>query len=212
MIPRFNMRRVVSDYAAGIYRPAAAQYATLAADGGAPVRGLAEWQLRVRKAWSGVALRRLHDAPREIARGKRLRIRVAVALNGLTPADVAVEFVAQRMLPRPDCESPLLASFRPCGDQGRWTEILAPTGETGQRRLARVRARRRAAGFGAVLGRDPHPPAARAADASAAAGVAEAAVGARRQRISRSTGPKLLLAGLDSRRNIAKLAILCGGP
>jgi starch phosphorylase len=129
VIPRFNMRRVVSDYAAGIYRPAAAQYATLAADGGAPVRNLADWQLRVRKAWSGVALRRLHDAPRELARGKRLTIRVAVALNGLAPADVAVEFVAQRMLPRPDCESPLLASFRPCGDQGRWTEILAPTGE-----------------------------------------------------------------------------------
>ena len=32
--------------------------------------------------------------------------------------------------PRPNREPPLLASFRPCGDQGRWTEGLAPTGES----------------------------------------------------------------------------------
>jgi hypothetical protein len=57
-----------------------------------------------------------------------LRIRVAVGLNGLVPADIAVEFVAQRMLPRPESEPPLLASFRPRGDQGRWTETLEPTG------------------------------------------------------------------------------------
>jgi starch phosphorylase len=123
------MWRVVADYASGVYRPAAARHARLVADGGAPLRAFADWQARALAAWSGVTLTRVQDAPREIARGRMLRIRVAVGLNGLAPEDVAVEFVAQRMLPRPDCESPLLASFRPCGDQGRWTESLAPTGE-----------------------------------------------------------------------------------
>jgi len=130
VIPRFNMRRVVSDYAAGIYRPAATQFARLATDGAAPLRSLAAWQARVLAAWGGVTLARVQDAPREIARGRMLRIRVAVGLNGLVPADIAVEFVAQRMLPRPESEPPLLASFRPRGDQGRWTETLEPTGTT----------------------------------------------------------------------------------
>jgi starch phosphorylase len=130
VIPRFNMRRVVSDYAAGIYRPAAAQHARLMADGGAPLRAFTDWQARVLAAWGGVTLARLQDAPREIARGRMLRIRVAVGLNGLAPEEVAVEFCAQRMLPRPQREPPLLASFRPGGDQGRWMETLQPTGES----------------------------------------------------------------------------------
>src|SRR5690606_11539177 len=36
VIPRFNMRRVVSDYAAHLYRPAAAMGERLLTDGGAP--------------------------------------------------------------------------------------------------------------------------------------------------------------------------------
>jgi starch phosphorylase len=129
VIPRFNTRRMVSDYAAGVYRPAAAEYARLMADGAAPLRSLTEWQGRVFTAWGGVTLRRLQDAPREVARGRRLRIRVAVGLNGLRPEDVAVEFFGQRRLPRPQRAAPLLASFRPRGDEGRWTETLQATGE-----------------------------------------------------------------------------------
>ena len=41
-----------------------------------------------RMHWPGVTLRGLTDAPRELARAGRLQLRVAVALNGLTPADV----------------------------------------------------------------------------------------------------------------------------
>ena len=41
-------------------------------------------------------------------RGERLRLRVAVELNGLPPADVYVEFVARRVLP----ESELRAAAR----------------------------------------------------------------------------------------------------
>ncbi|MCC7463004.1 MAG: alpha-glucan family phosphorylase [Gammaproteobacteria bacterium] len=131
-IPRFNTRRVVGDYLTGIYRPAAARHAALAADGAAAAREFVSWQARVRAAWGGVALHRLHDLPREVARGQRLSLRVAVTLNGLLPADVAVEFQAQRVLPRPERRAPLLASFRPGGDRGRWSEALAPTGEVAE--------------------------------------------------------------------------------
>ena len=129
VIPRFNTRRMVSDYASGVYRPAAIYHQRLAADSGAAARAFGDWLQRVRAAWSGVALRRLHEPPRELARNRRLQLRVAVALNGLAPADVAVEFFAERILPQPDRELPALASFRPRGDRGRWIEALAPTGE-----------------------------------------------------------------------------------
>jgi starch phosphorylase len=129
VIPRFSMRRVVKDYTDGLYRPAATRHAQLLANAGAPLREFTAWQARVRGAWGGVALRRLEDAPREIVRGTPLRIRVAALLNGLAASDVSVELVAQRTLPRPECGPPLLASFRPCGDRGRWTETFGATGE-----------------------------------------------------------------------------------
>jgi hypothetical protein len=38
VIPQFNMRRVIQDYARGMYLPAAAAHAALAADSGAGAR------------------------------------------------------------------------------------------------------------------------------------------------------------------------------
>src|SRR5690606_16469816 len=43
VIPRFNMRRVVSDYAENLYRPAAAMGRRLLADDGRPAVELSEW-------------------------------------------------------------------------------------------------------------------------------------------------------------------------
>ena len=102
VIPRFNMRRVLFDYTQGLYRPAAAQYRRLAADAFTGARTLAEWKQRVRQAWPRVSLKLLADAARDLPRGERLRLRVAAGLNGLSPADVRVEFVARRLLPEAD--------------------------------------------------------------------------------------------------------------
>ena len=63
-------------------------------------------------------------------RSGRFTQRVAVALNGLTPADVAVEFLARRSLPRVRAEWPALASFRRNERDDLWRVRLAPTGET----------------------------------------------------------------------------------
>ena len=130
VIPHFNMGRVVQDYARGLYYPAAA--AVRAADAGGPgaATQLSAWKQRVRERWPGVALRRLSDPPRELPRAGALNVRVAAALNGLAPADVRVEFVAQRVLPQSRTELPALSSFRGDRHDDAWRALLRPTGET----------------------------------------------------------------------------------
>jgi glycogen phosphorylase len=129
VIPRFNMRRVLEDYTRGLYRPAAEQYRRLAAGGFAGVRGLAEWQQRIRQAWSRVSLRLVADTPAELPRGERLRLRVAAGLNGLLPSDVRVELLARRVLPESEQGPPALCSFVPPERDGLWRAPLAATGE-----------------------------------------------------------------------------------
>ncbi len=130
VIPRFNMRRVVADYARGIYLPAAAQGARLAAHEGAGARTLAAWKETVRRAWPAVEVRALGAAIRSLPRTEPLRLRIAVRLAGLAPSDVRVEFVAQRDLPESRRELPPLASSRERRTDGTWRAMLQPTGET----------------------------------------------------------------------------------
>jgi glycogen phosphorylase len=129
VIPAFNMRRVLFDYAQGLYQPAAAQYRRLAAEGFSGARALAEWKSRVRLAWSRVSLRQLTEAARDLPRGERLRLRVAAALNGLAPADVRVEFVARRLLPEAQLAPPALSSYGHPPRAGLWQAAFAPTDE-----------------------------------------------------------------------------------
>lgn len=130
VIPRFNMRRAVNDYARCLYRPAAAHGAALLADDAAGARELAQWKERVALAWPEVTLRSLSETPRELARAGHLQLRVAVALNGLAPGDVAVEFHGRRLLPRDDQELPRLCSFEHQPQADAWRAALTPTGET----------------------------------------------------------------------------------
>jgi starch phosphorylase len=129
VIPDYNMGRVVQDYARGLYFPAAKHYERLMRDGTGAVTELSAWKQRVRERWSGVGLRRLTDSPREMPRASRLTIRVAAALNGLTPADTRVEFVASRVLPKSSAEVAPLSSFRGDSRDDHWRALLQPTGE-----------------------------------------------------------------------------------
>jgi glycogen phosphorylase len=130
VLPHFNMGRVVQDYASGLYRPAAQHYTRLMAGGVDAVNALAAWKQRVRERWDGVRLRQLTELPRELPRAGTLDVRIAAALNGLAPADVRIEFVAQRVLPRTRVESPLLSSYRPIERRDdTWRSLLRDTGE-----------------------------------------------------------------------------------
>jgi starch phosphorylase len=130
VIPRFNMRRVLFDYTRGLYQPAMAQYRRLASESFTGARTLADWKQRVRAAWPKVSLKLLSDASRDLPRGERLRLSVAVALNGLTPADVRVEFLARRVLPQADVTPPPLSSYGLSARDGLWRGVLSAAEES----------------------------------------------------------------------------------
>jgi starch phosphorylase len=129
VIPGFNMRRVLFDYTQGLYQPAARQYRRLAEEGFSGARTLAEWKVRVRQAWPKVSLRPLTDGARDLPRGERLRLRVVAELNGLSPADVRVQFVARRLLPEAELTPPALSSYGRPPPAGLWQAAFEATGE-----------------------------------------------------------------------------------
>ena len=133
VIPRFTMGRVFRDYARGLYSPAIAQYGRLSAESYTGARTLADWKQRVRAAWPKVSLKLLADSARDLPRGERLRLRVAVALNGLTPADVRVEFLGRRLLPLPRSSTPPLSSYGHPERDGLWRTALRATDESDSR-------------------------------------------------------------------------------
>jgi starch phosphorylase len=79
-----------------------------------------------------VSLKLLNDTPPDLPRGEQLRLRVAAALNGLAPADVRVEFVAQRLLPKADRTPPSLSSYAQPARDGLWGTALTAAGEADQ--------------------------------------------------------------------------------
>ena len=94
--PHFNAERMLREYLTRFYAPAAEQWRQHSADGFALSRRLGEWKARIHAAWSGVRLRRVDSAAQRIRFGEGMRFEVALQLNGLDPADVAVEVVFDR--------------------------------------------------------------------------------------------------------------------
>jgi starch phosphorylase len=91
VMQRFNASRMVNEYTSKFYLPAARQRVQFEADGYRGARQLADWKRRVRAAWPGVTMRRI-DAPVTRALfGERLRLEVAMRLNGLAREDLRVE-------------------------------------------------------------------------------------------------------------------------
>jgi glycogen phosphorylase len=111
LIPAFNTRRMLGNYVAGLYRPAAAHGRRLAADGGAGARRLADWRARIAAAWPQVTLRAASPWPARVGFGEPVRMRVAVQLGGLEPDDVRLELLLTRELPDGPHEPPALTSF-----------------------------------------------------------------------------------------------------
>ncbi len=98
ILPRFNAARMLNEYVAKFYLPAAQQWRRYSEGRFARAREVAEWKARVRAGWPGVRLRRL-DAPRKrVDFGESVRVEVAAALNGLAPGDVVVELLLSRTL------------------------------------------------------------------------------------------------------------------
>jgi starch phosphorylase len=71
IMPRFNMQRMLTDYAEKFYSPAAEQWRKYAGDGFSGARHVAEWKERIRAAWPRIAMRRIDQARRASATATR---------------------------------------------------------------------------------------------------------------------------------------------
>ncbi|UZN04488.1 alpha-glucan family phosphorylase [Cellulomonas sp. S1-8] len=93
--PKVQATRMVADYVAHLYAPAAAAGASLAADGLAGAAELAFWRGRVHAAWPDVRVDHVDsegvgESPQV---GDRLHVQAWVALGELSPDDVEVQVV-----------------------------------------------------------------------------------------------------------------------
>jgi len=128
VIPRFNMRRAVGDYAAGLYAPAAAHARQLLDNRCAGAANLAVWKKRVREQWSNVSILAVGEPARSAAQGGALTLRATLQLGALRPADLRVEFKARRLLPESQFEPAALCSFGHGVPDGQWRAEFTPLG------------------------------------------------------------------------------------
>ncbi|HYB50861.1 MAG TPA: alpha-glucan family phosphorylase [Burkholderiaceae bacterium] len=91
ILPSFNANRMVGDYLSQFYGPAARQGRRFSRDEFRGAKEVAGWKARVVAAWPGTRIRRFDPGTQRTQFGQRLRIEVAVNLNGLEPSDVRVE-------------------------------------------------------------------------------------------------------------------------
>jgi starch phosphorylase len=96
LLPRFNSMRMVGEYVAKCYVPAAQQGRRYAENQFEVARSIAAWKSRVRQAWPGVTIQRLNSPKKRIQFGDAVHIETAVRLNGLNPEDAAVELLVSR--------------------------------------------------------------------------------------------------------------------
>ncbi|MDR0344693.1 MAG: alpha-glucan family phosphorylase [Nocardiopsaceae bacterium] len=102
--PRVQASRMVRDYVAGLYLPAAQASRALAGapagpgqPGYEPARELAAWKRRVSLAWHGVRIEHVEADDGSRGPGSSLEVRASVALGELSPDDVSVEVVCGRV-------------------------------------------------------------------------------------------------------------------
>ncbi|MCF8199922.1 MAG: alpha-glucan family phosphorylase [Sulfuritalea sp.] len=96
IMPRFNMQRMLTDYAEKFYSPAAEQWRRYSSDDYSGARRVAEWKKRIRAAWPSIRLRRIDQGVARVRYGEALHFSIAVQLDGLTPDDLTVEMVFTR--------------------------------------------------------------------------------------------------------------------
>lgn len=130
VLPRFNIRRTICDYASGMYLPAAQQGARLGADDAAGAVELAAWKQKVRQHWKDVHILSVEQLPREAGVDAPLRMQVSVDIDGLSPSDLRVEFKARRMLPEATFEQAALSSFGHPLPNGQWRAEFSSSGQT----------------------------------------------------------------------------------
>ena len=91
--PQFSMRRMVKDYVEQLYLPAAASGNSYQGDTFALARRMANWKNQTIQRWNVVGIQAVAPEAMQITVGDALTLGARVWLNGVAPADVAVEIV-----------------------------------------------------------------------------------------------------------------------
>jgi glycogen phosphorylase len=89
--PKVTARRMVRDYVADYYEPAASAADHTLSDGARPARELAAWRARVLAGWAGVKVLGVESDHGAAELGATRRIAARVALGGLDPGDLLVQ-------------------------------------------------------------------------------------------------------------------------
>jgi len=95
--PAVVASRMVQDYTARLYEPAAAAAESLRADDSARAKDLAAWKQRVRGAWGGVKITAVDAGDEPADLGAERPVSVTVELGSLEPDDVEVQLVHGRV-------------------------------------------------------------------------------------------------------------------
>jgi len=116
LAPRFSSNRMLREYLAQCYLPAARRFRRRAADGAALAAQLEQWHGALRHRWSEIHFgnRYLHDG------GANWTIRVQVYLGGVEPQTVAVELYADDPGDGPPQCVPMAAADRIPGAINGW--------------------------------------------------------------------------------------------
>jgi len=95
ILPQFNANRMLGEYLARFYVPAARRGREYRAADCTAAREVARWKERVRTAWPRVTIRAPGTPAHRIVFGERVLFEAAVDLSGLAADDVVVEVVME---------------------------------------------------------------------------------------------------------------------
>ncbi len=90
--PVFNTNRMIQEYTDKFYIPAMKNYKKMFSNGQQCAKEMAEWKAKIRKHWCKIHIKKVgHNGDLDFRVGSEIKISAEVNLDGLSPADVAVE-------------------------------------------------------------------------------------------------------------------------
>jgi glycogen phosphorylase len=117
--PRFDCRRMVSEYDSQLYEPAHLAWTELSAGGFDKARDRVRWSKRVLEVWDKVRFLDVTPAPvHPVSNGTTLNIRATLNLAGLRPNDVRVEIVLGQVGASGYLENTEVQVLPPCEENG----------------------------------------------------------------------------------------------